>query len=111
MANPTKFTWAVPTANTDGSAIAAGEITGYQVGVRPASGTPGVYTILAPVDSATATSDPIADISPALAYGSWVGAVQALTVNGPSAWSAEASFTLVAPPPPIPNPPTNFTVA
>jgi len=110
MGNPTTFRWIAPTTNTDGSPIAAGEITGYQVGVRPASGTPGVYTILAPVDAATDTSDPIADITPALGYGDWVAAVRSIGPTN-SAWSNERAFTLVAPPPPVPNAPTNFTVA
>jgi len=113
MPNPTKFSWTPPTTNTDGSPITPGEITGYQVGIRPASGTPGVYPLLAPVDPATDTSDMLAEAAPNLAFGDYAAAVR---VVGPvdSAWSPEATFSLVAPPPPpppVPSAPEGFTVA
>src|SRR5208283_3074849 len=39
MSNPSKVSWIDPTLNVDGSAITTGELTGYLVGVRLASGT------------------------------------------------------------------------
>lgn len=110
MSNPTVFSWTPPTTNTDGTPIAAGEITGYSVGVRDvaaAGSVAGTYTSfdMAP---ATATSATIAGLVPALKVpGSYAAAVQAV---GPvdSAWTAEVTFSLVAP---TPSAPTGFTVA
>ena len=55
MANVTTAKWTDPTTNTDGSPIASGEITGYQVGVRLASGQAGTYpyTASAPASAKT----------------------------------------------------------
>jgi hypothetical protein len=107
MANPAHFTWVDPTTNVDGSAIGPSEITGYLIGVRPATGTAGVYpvTLQAPP---TATSATFASIVPPLAPGSYQSAIQTLsTSNGNSAWSAEVPFSIVS----SPNPPSGFTVA
>ena len=103
VANPTNFSWVDPTTNAnDNSAISNGEITGYSVGIRLASGTAGVYTTLVPVTGAAATSVAI----PPLPAGSYAAAVQTV---GPSdsKWSAEFDFTIVE----TPNPPTNFSAA
>jgi len=107
MANVSKFSWTDPTTNTDGSALGAGEITGYVVGVRPSSGTAGTYpsTIAA---ASGATSALVSGLSPALTSGSYFAAVQTQsTTNGNSAWSSEVAFTLTA----SPNPPSNFSIA
>jgi hypothetical protein len=110
MSNPTKFSWTDPTTNVDGSAIAAGEITGYNLGIRQTSLTgsvAGTYPIQVPVSGATAASELISQISPALTPGGYAAAIQTVgPVN--SAWSAEVTFTIA---PPVPNSPTNFTVA
>jgi hypothetical protein len=102
MANPTQYKWVAPTINTDGSAISAGEITGYSIGQRLTSGTPGVYTSTVSVAGATTLTAPIS-----LAAGSWTAAIQSI---GPtdSAFSAEISFVIA---PPVPAPPTGFGVA
>ncbi len=105
MANPTQFTWVDPTTNTDGSAVAAGEITGYTIGVGVASGN---YTMLTPVSSPTATSEPLSSLSSVLAPGTYFAAIRAESTGGPSAFSNEVSFAIAAP---VPNPPTGFTVA
>ncbi|MDR5726729.1 MAG: hypothetical protein RB191_04590 [Terriglobia bacterium] len=107
MTNPTKFLWTDPTTNVDGSPIAAGEITGYQIGVRPASGTAGTYPMLTPVAGATATSEAFTALSSLLVPGSYAAAILAV---GPvdSAYSAEVNFTIA---PPVPSAPTNFGVA
>jgi hypothetical protein len=106
MANPTKLSWVDPTTNVDGSAIASGEITGYQIGVRPSSGTAGTYPMLTPV-TATATSEPLASLSTILVPGSYAAAIMALSAVN-SVWSTEVTFTIV---PPQPNPPTGFSVS
>lgn len=109
MSNVTTASWTDPTTNVDGTPIAAGEITGYSVGVRLASGVAGTYPYVATAP-ATATSELLSLLVPVLPTGqSLIGAVQALsTANGPSKWSTEsAAFTLLAPP----NPPTGFTVS
>lgn len=109
MSNPTKFSWVDPTTNVDGTAIAAGEISGYTIGVRSttASGSvAGTYPIelTAP---ATVTTDLLSAITPALPAGSYAAAIQANTANTVSAWSAETLFTIAE----TPSPPTGFTVS
>jgi hypothetical protein len=110
MTNPTKFTWTDPTTNVDGSAISTGEITGYNVGVRLTTATgsvAGTYPIMAAVSGAAAANELISALGTVLIPGAYAAAVQAVgPVN--SAWSAEATFTIA---PPVPNSPTNFTVA
>lgn len=105
MANPTQFTWVIPTTNTDGSAVAAGEITGYTLGVGTVSGT---YSISTPIANPAATSEPIASLSQVLAPGTYFAAIRAESTGGPSAYSNEVTFSIAAP---VPNPPTNFTAA
>jgi hypothetical protein len=109
MPNPTKFSWVNPTTNTDSSAIVAGEITGYEVGVRSttvAGSVAGTYPIKVEVTSPTAT-DALVSAAGVLAPDTYAAAVRAV---GPadSAWSTEATFTIALP---VPNPPTGFTVA
>jgi hypothetical protein len=106
MTNPTEFTWTDPTTNVDGSPLDPSEITSYNIGIRLASGTPGVYTTIVNVAGPTAHTELLSAISPPLAPGSYAAAVQAV---GPvdSAFSTEATFTIV---PPTPSAPTGFTV-
>jgi len=109
MSNPSKVSWIDPTLNVDGSAITTGELTGYLVGVRLASGTAGTYPYTASAPAAS-VNELLSMLTPVLPTGAaLVAAVQALsTTNGNSAWSAEsASFTLLTPP----NPPTGLTVS
>ena len=102
MSNPQTFSWTPNTQNDDGSPIVAGEITGYNLGVRPAAGSPGVYTINVPVSG---TTEPVAAI-PSLAPGDYFAAVQSVgPVN--SDFTAELPFTVSLP---KPLPPTGFTV-
>lgn len=102
MANPTKFSWADPAVNTDGSPIQAGEITGYQIGIRPSTGTAGTYPTIVAVSGASSTSAPV----PTLASGSYEAAIQTVGPND-SAWSAEMAFTITA----TPEPPSGFSIA
>jgi hypothetical protein len=106
MGNPTQFSWVDATKNVDGSAVSSGEVTGFQIGVRPSSGTAGTYPMLTPV-AATATTEPLASLSTLLVPGSYAAAIMSLgPVN--SAWSTEVTFTIA---PPQPLPPSNFGVA
>jgi hypothetical protein len=112
MANPTKFAWVDPTTNTDGTPIAAGEITGYQLGIRNvANSNVGVYSIFSVVSSANAVSEAFTALGTTLAPGNYAAAIQTLsTSNGPSAWSSpEVTFTWVSTAPP--SAPTGFTVS
>jgi hypothetical protein len=102
MANPTKFSWTDPTVNTDGTAITAGEITGFQIGVRPSTGTAGTYPTLIPVSGATTTSAPV----PTLAAGTYAAAIMTIGPND-SAWSTEQTFTITE----VPTPPSGFSIA
>lgn len=110
MGNPTTFTWVDPTLNTDGSTVAAGEITGYTIGVRSTTvvgSVIGTYPAQTTITSATATSEAISALSSVLKPDSYAAAIKSLgPVN--SAWSAEAAFTIA---PPVPSAPTAFTVA
>lgn len=104
------FTWVDPTTNTDGSTIQAGEITGYNVGIRSttAQGSQaGTYPIVAQVQGATAAKEAVSAIGTVLKPDTYAAAIQSAgPVN--SAWSSEIQFTIAQP---VPNPPTGFSVA
>jgi hypothetical protein len=107
--NPTTFNWTDPTTNADGSAIVAGEITGYNLGLRvttAAGSAAGTYTINVPVAGAAAASELLSAISPALAPGAYAAAIETV---GPtdSAWSSEVAFTIS---PPTPSAPSGLTI-
>jgi hypothetical protein len=108
-----KFGWALPTTNTDGTSLAPGEITGFQVGIRhatdakPAGNPTDVYPIMMPVDPVTATTDPLSESPTPLLPGAYFFSVQSLSVtNGSGPWAPETAFTLVAPP----SPPSNLSI-
>lgn len=108
MSKPKVITWLPPTLNTDGTAIAAGEITGYELGARlttDVGSVAGVYPITAMVTDPTATSAPLS-VFGTLKAGLYAAAAMAV---GPtdSAWSTEASFTIEE----IPDAPSGFSVA
>lgn len=103
----TQFTWTDPTTNVDGSALAAGEVTGYTIGVRSTTATgsvAGTYPALTTIANPTATSEAIASLSTVLKPDDYAAAIR---TDGPvdSAWSTEATFTVSAP---VPNPPSAF---
>lgn len=102
-------TFTDPTTNTDSTPITAGEITGYNFGIRPESGTAGNYPVIVPVPGATSTSAQIetSKLTPPLAPGKYFAAMQTV---GPvdSTWTNEVGFTV---PLPQPNPPSNFSIA
>jgi hypothetical protein len=107
--NPSKFTWTDPTLNTDGTAVTAGEITGYAIGIRNTATTgsvAGTYPTIVNVPAAV-TTFAINSISPPLTSGSFAAAIEAITALTVSSWSTEVTFTLA----PTPDPPTGFTVS
>jgi hypothetical protein len=109
MANLTTFTWVAPTTNTDGSAVVAGEISGYIVGVRPSgSGSAGNYANTVNATGANTLSALIANVSPPISTGSYAAAVRSVGPTN-SGWSAEITFTLGGSTS-VPNPPSGLAV-
>ena len=110
--NTGKITWTDPTQNSDGSAITAGEVTGYLIGVRSltaAGSAVGTYPIQVSVTGASAVSEALSAITPMLKPDDYAVAGQTVSPsNGNSPWSAEFQFTGVLAPP---NPPTAVSVA
>lgn len=109
----TQFNWTDPTTNTDGSAIpATGEVTGYQIGIRPAAGgAAGTYPVLAPAVAASAVNETLAATGAVLAPGNYLAAVRAITAQTSGLWSNEGAFNVPVPPPPVPSAPTGFSVS
>jgi hypothetical protein len=105
-----KVSWVPSLINTDGSPIAAGEITGYIVGLRSTTATgsaAGVYPIQSPVTAPDAISEALSAIKANLKSDDYAVAVQTQSVDGPSDWSVEALFTGALP---VPKPPTDVAV-
>lgn len=106
-----RITWTDPPLNTDGSAVSAGEITGFNVGFRAvnaAGSTPGQYPITAG-EAPSSTSAPLSGVQGLIPGTEYAAAVQAATANGVSAWSTPEFLFITAMP--IPNPPTAVSVA
>lgn len=115
-----KITWVDPTANTDGSALAANEVTGYQIGGRVvAGGVAGTYTSTTTVQGAASTTADTADLQPALAVGVPLAfSIRTLTsevdAKGDpvvSAWFTPEIMATLPVPAPVPNAPTGFSLA
>lgn len=116
--NPKQFNWIDPTTNLDGSPIVAGEISGYNIGIRPLTGTVGTYPITIPVAGATVTQELLTDAYKAglalLKPGQYQSAIQSKGVAGvsnDSAWGAEIAggqFEITVP---VLNSPSGFSVA
>lgn len=107
------FSWTPATTNTDGSPIAAGEITGYLLGIRSAtdpSSVAGTYPIAVPIGDPSATSEAVSAIGTVLKPDTYAAALESVGPTN-SAWTPEITFTIAAPPLPVPNPPSGFTVA
>lgn len=111
----TGFSWTDPVANTDGSAIAAGELTGYSLGVRADGvGSPGTYTVNAAITGPTDTNEALTALGTVLAPGNYwaaIKAVGAVGVANDSAYTQEIGFSIPAPVPPTLNPPSGFQAA
>ena len=104
------FSWTDPTTNVDGTPIVAGEVTGYDIGIRSATATgsvAGTYTIVVPVAGATAANEAVSAIGQVLKPDTYAAAIRTAG-QVDSLWSSEISFVIA---PPQPNPPTNFTIA
>ncbi len=95
--------WGAPTKNSDGSPIQPGEITGYELGVRPAQSAVGVYpTILEVADPSGAVT---ALEAAKLPLGSYMAAIRTVgAVDSP--WSAETGFKVAL----MPEAPTDFRI-
>jgi hypothetical protein len=86
------FLWEPATQNTDGSAITAGEVTGYEVGIRQ-GGTAGTYPTIIAVSGAFTALQLISAITPPLSAGTYIAAVRSVgPINSP--WSTEFTFTV-----------------
>lgn len=96
-------TWKAAAANADGTPIQAGEITGYEVGIRPESGTPGTYPKIVSVASQWEAANALAALD--LPMGNYAAAIR---TTGPSdsAWSTETMFTVML----IPKAPGDFRI-
>jgi hypothetical protein len=115
--NPKTFSWTPASANTDPSLpFTAGEVTGFEIGIRPASGTAGAYPIIIPIADPAATSEALSAAYAAglatLKDGDYQSAIRS-TGPAPSAFTSEtdASAFTIATPVPVPVPPSGFTVA
>lgn len=110
--NPTQAVFNPPTANTDGSAVSAGEIAKYilAVGLVAADGTaqtfPNVFDDLDVTPNADGTIAVTLDSLGPLAPGSYFGEVTAVTAGGVSSAPSDAAAFAIAPVVVIPNPPT-----
>jgi hypothetical protein len=114
MLKVTSITFKPPTTNTDGTPLTTADVKQYDIGLGTA---PGVYSLI--VADANVTPDPtsglIAEPGAALgviAPGSYFMSARTVHVDGQvSAWASPVAFTINAPPPVVPNPPSDFTVA
>lgn len=97
-------TWNAPTTNADGSAIQPGEITGYEIGVRPASGTSGTYPTILSIADPSAAAAALEKLD--LPMGDYAAAIRTV---GPSdsAWSTETTFKIAL----IPTAPTGLRIS
>lgn len=100
------MTWTAPTQNTDGSPIAAGEVTGYEVGVWPTADTTAVPVKTAQVGPAVLSFD-LTTLG--LAPGDYFASVRTVSAND-SVWDPALPFTIAAAIP-TPQAPGNFSVA
>lgn len=112
QAGEATLSWNHPTQYEGGVALPIGQIarTEVEYGVCNAGKTgfaaspaPLAGAIAAPAVSTTITG---------LGVGTWCFHARTVTVaGGVSAWTGFVSKTIVTPPPPVPQPPTNLTVA
>jgi hypothetical protein len=115
--NPKEFDWTPPTTNIDGSSVTPGELTGVTIGIRSttaAGSLPGTYPIQIAVVGPTLTKELLsAAYSAGLAVlkpDTYMPSIREESVNGPSAWLIESAATQFQIVPPVPNPPSSFTV-
>lgn len=110
MTNPTRVTYRLPVEYADSPApLNPDDIAQVNLGIRPESGTPGVYPLTAADVTFAADSDGVsAEALSAfgmLAPGRYVAAGQTvMKAGGISVWSEESPVFTIAPP--TPNPPS-----
>jgi hypothetical protein len=115
--NPKEFDWAPPTTNIDGSAVTPGELTGVTIGIRSTTATgsvAGTYPIQIAVVGPTLTKELLTTAYAAglavLKPDTYMPSIREESVNGPSAWLIESAANTFQIVPPVPNPPTGFSV-
>lgn len=114
MANPTQVNYKLPSTYEDGAPLSPADIKQVNIGIRPKSGTSGVYPLMVvdvtfEADASGVSHEPLAAFG-SLAPGEYVAAAQAvMKAGGESVWSAESSVFPIAPP--VPNPPTGVSVS
>ena len=107
MINPKTALYTAPAKFDDGSAVPAGTISKYQLGIGTVTG---VYpTVVDDVDmSADATGKQFTAL-PVLPFGNYFAVIRAITKDGAiSPWSNELSYTVAAR---VPEAPGNFSLA
>lgn len=112
FAGEATLSWTHPTQYEGGVALPIGQIarTEVEYGVCNAGKT-GFAASPAPLAGAIAAPAATTTIT-GLGVGTWCFHARTVTVaGGVSVWTGFASKTIVAPPPPVPQPPTNLTVA
>lgn len=119
MANPTKVTYKLPVEyvaelGKPAQALNPADIKQVNLGLRPASGTPGVYPVQFVDVTFTADANGVSaealDSFGMIAPGDYRVAGQTVMKSGAvSKWSEESAVFSITPP--EPNPPTDFSVA
>lgn len=87
------FTWTVPTQNTDGSALAATDLTKYDLGCRPSAAAPRTVYTSWPITDPAETSRLIS-----FPAGPYFCSLRVYAVGvTPSDWSNEVFFSILVP--------------
>ena len=114
MPNPTQVNYKLPSTYDDGSPLLVTDIKQVNIGIRPKTGTPGTYPLMAvdvtfTADGQGVSHEPLT-VFGSLAPGDYVAAAETvMKAGGVSVWSAESAVFTIAPP--IPNPPTAVSVS
>lgn len=113
MANPTQVKYQLPRTYDNDAPLSPADIAQIELGIRPESGTRGVYPLTAndvtfEADENGISAEPLSAFG-MLAPGSYVAAGRTRTKAGAvSEWSEEsAAFTIA---PPVPKPPFALSV-
>lgn len=109
----TGFTWVAPIGNEDGSALVAGELAGYELGIRAdGTGSPGTYTVNVAINDPTSLAEPLTALGTVLAPGNYWAAMQSKAnpaIGNDSKFTQEFGFSIPAPVLPTLNPPSAFS--
>lgn len=111
---PTQWTWVLPTQNTDGTPITAGEITALVIGVRSttaAGSVAGTYPITVKTASPDATSETFAAAALMLAPDTYQSAIDVQAGSVTSGFTDETTSSQFVIAAPVPNKCTGFVVS